>query len=385
MKKSINHLYLIVLLAILSAIAPVSIATYLPAMPSMAIHFDSNIDKIELSLSIFLIGFAIGQIFGGIVSDRMGRKKSSLMGLFGFALFSFIIIFSHSVYELWFYRFCEAFFGGFIVVNGTATVRDIFKGKEAAKVFSLLGTVRSLAPLFSPAIGAAIIHFYSWKAIFIFLTLYALSVAFFIIKDFEETFTYTKRSIIESYTSVFTHLKAMLMIFVLALSFSGMFSLVSKASFIYIQYYKLSTDAFPFYYGLNYVGLMLMAGLNVKFLRYFSQVNIVKTAILIQIIAGILFALNHANMSLPLAMLFIGIFISMNGLIYGNCTALILENFSTNAGVASSVAGVIQFGLASFISSLVVLFHGQTLLPIGIGMFLIATAALIMLHFYIKK
>jgi len=369
LKKSINHLYLIALLAILSAIAPVSIATYIPAMPSMAIHFKSNIDKIELSLSIFLIGFSIGQIFGGILSDRMGRKKSSLIGLFGFALFSFIIIFSQSVYELWIFRFCEAFFGGLIVVNGTATVRDIFKGKEAAKVFSLIGTVRSLAPLLSPAIGASIIHFYSWKAIFIFLTLYALGVAFFIMKDFEETYTYTKRSVIESYKIVLMHKKAMLMVAVLALGFSGMFSLVAKASFIYIQYFKLSTDAFPLYYGLNFIGLMLMAGLNVKLLHYFSQVSIVKTAIFVQICAGLLFALNNASMSLPLAMVLLGAFISMNGLIYGNCTALVLENFSKNAGVASSITGVIQFGSASLISSLIVLFHGETLLPIGIGMF----------------
>lgn len=96
----------------------------------------------------------------------------------GFAFFSFIIIFSTHIIELWIYRFIEAFFGGLIVVNASAAVRDLFHGTQAAKVFSLIGTVRSLAPLLAPAVGSLIIHFFEWEAIFVFLTLYALVVTF---------------------------------------------------------------------------------------------------------------------------------------------------------------------------------------------------------------
>lgn len=193
MRKSTNHIYLIILLSVLSSVAPMGVDTYLPSIPDIAKSFDVSIHKIELSLSIFLIGFSIGQVFGGPISDKYGRKKSSVFGLLGYALFSFIIIFSTNIYELWVYRFFEAFFGGIVVVNAAAAVRDRFHGAEAAKVFSLIGMVRSLAPLIAPAIGAFIIHFYSWKAIFIFLTLYALVVAFFIYRDLEESFTYSKQ------------------------------------------------------------------------------------------------------------------------------------------------------------------------------------------------
>ena len=185
MKKPINHIYLIILLSILSAVAPVAVDTYIPSIPTMASDFNVGIEQVELTLPIFLIGFAIGQIFGGTLSDTMGRRKSSLIGLLGFTFFSFIIIFSTHIYELWAYRFIEAFFGGLIVVNASASVRDLFHGKQAAKVFSLIGTVRGVAPLLAPAIGAFIIHFYSWEAIFIFLTLYSLSFTFFIYKYFK--------------------------------------------------------------------------------------------------------------------------------------------------------------------------------------------------------
>ena len=172
MKKAINHKLLIVVLAALSSVAPISIDTYIPSIPLVAEHFGVGIDKVEMTLTLFLLGFALGPI-----SDRIGRRKTSLMGLIGFSLFSFLIIFSASIYELWILRIIEAFFGGLIVVNANAMVRDMFKGKEAAKIFTLIGTIGMVAPLIAPAIGSFIIHFLSWKIIFLFLGIYALFVA----------------------------------------------------------------------------------------------------------------------------------------------------------------------------------------------------------------
>lgn len=382
MRKSINQSYLLILLSILSAIAPISIATYLPAMPSMAKYYNLPISDIELSLSIFMFGFSLGQLFGGPLSDIKGRKYCSLLGLFGFAFFSFLIIFSSTVYELWFYRFFEAFFGGLIVVNATAIVRDLYNGADAAKFFSLLGSVRSIVPMISPVIGAFILFFASWKAIFIFLTVYSVFIAFLIIKNFEETYTYTKRNIMESYKSVLTHKKAMMMMFVLALGFSSMFSIVTKSSFIYMEYFNVSVNIFSICYGINFVLLMIFATLNVKFLKYFTQLNIIKTAVSMQIIFAALFSILYKDINLYFTITLIGFYIAMNGLIYGNATALVLENFPKNAGVASALIGVIQFGMASIISSIIVSFHGETLLPVGIGMLVISLISILILKKY---
>lgn len=382
MKSSINQVYLLILLAILSAIAPISIATYLPSMPTMAKHFNVNISDIEFSLSIFMLGFAIGQLFGGILSDRKGRKLSALIGLFGFAFFSFLIIFSTSIYELWIYRFLEAFFGGLIVVNATAIVKDLFSGKEAAKFFSLLGSVRSIVPMVAPAIGSFILFFASWQGIFIFLTIYALILAFLVIKDLEETFTYEKKNIIESYKSVLIHKKALIMIFVLALGFSSMFSIITKSSFIYMEYFHVSIKLFPLYYALNIAAVMFFALLNIKFLKFFTQEKLLKIAVGTQVIFAGLFLLFYKDITIYSAVLLLGVYIGMNGLIYGNATALVLENFPNNAGAASALIGVFQFGLASLISSIIVSFHGESLLSVGVGMLAISFISFMILRKY---
>lgn len=382
MQKNINTSYLLILLSVLSAIAPISIATYLPAMPSMAEYYNLPISYIELSLSIFMFGFSLGQLFGGPISDRKGRKFCSLLGLFGFSFFSFLIIFSSTVYELWIYRFLEAFFAGFIVINATAIIRDLYSGNEAAKYFSLLGSIRSIVPMVAPMIGALILFFAPWKGIFAFLTIYSLFLAFLIIKDLKETYTYTKRNIIESYISVLSHKKAMMMMFVLALGFSSMFSIITKLSFIYMEHFHVGVNLFSVYYGLNFVLLMTLATLNTKFIKYFSQLNILKTAVSVQILFAVIFTFFYEDLTLYSTIIILGIYIAMNGLIYGNATSLVLENFSKNAGVASALIGVIQFGMASIISSVIVSFHGQTLLPIGIGMLMISLTSILILKKY---
>ena len=382
MRKSINHLYLIILISILSSVAPMGIDTYLPSIPEIAKYFDVNIHKVELSLSIFLIGFAIGQIFGGPISDRYGRRVGSIVGLLGYALFSFLIIFSSSIYELWIYRFLEAFFGGITVVNATAAVRDRFSGQEAAKVFSLIGMVRSLAPLLAPVFGAAIIHFFPWEGIFVFLTIYALIVAFFIYKDLPESFTYTKQNIIESYKLVLTHKKAMKAMLVLAISFGAFFIIIAKTSYIYIEYFGIKTDYFPLFFGINFIILIAMINVNVKLLKTYEAKNIAKYATLIQFCVGIIFLLIHKDMNLILTVIIIASYMSMMAFIFGNCMSLAIEHFSKNAGVASGVIGVLQFGLGALISSVALNFDNNGFFVIAFSITFLSIISFLIMRSY---
>lgn len=382
MRKSINHLYLIILISILSSVAPMGVDTYLPSIPEIAKYFDVNIHKVELSLSIFLIGFAIGQIFGGPISDRYGRRVGSIVGLLGYALFSFLIIFSSSIYELWIYRFLEAFFGGITVVNATAAVRDRFSGQEAAKVFSLIGMVRSLAPLLAPVFGAAIIHFFPWEGIFVFLTIYALIVAFFIYKDLPESFTYTKQNIIESYKLVLTHKKAMKAMLVLAISFGAFFIIIAKTSYIYIEYFGIKTDYFPLFFGINFIILIAMIKVNVNLLKTYEAKNIAKYATLIQFCVGIIFLLIHKDMNLILTVIIIASYMSMMAFIFGNCMSLAIEHFSKNAGVASGVIGVLQFGLGAIISSVALNFDNNGFFVIAFSITFLSIISFLIIRSY---
>ncbi len=382
MKKAINHIYLIILLSILSSVAPIATDTYIPSIPDIADAFQVSIEKIELTLSIFLIGFSVGQVFGGPMSDRIGRRKSSIIGLLGFACFSFMIVFSTNIYELWIFRFFEAFFGGLVVVNAMAVVRDKFHGQEAAKVFSLIGTIRSIAPLIAPAIGSFIIHFFSWEAVFIFLTFYALFIAFLVYKDLDESYTYVKQSIYQSYKTVLTHKTAMKAMLTLALGFSGFFIFIAKSSFIFIEHYGISTDYFPFFFGFNFVILISMIRVNIWFLKKYSALGIIKTSVLVQVFMGILWIVTYENQNIIITMLLMAGYMSMMAFVFGNCMALALEHFQKNAGVASGVVGVLQFGLGAIISSIALMFHSSSFLPIGISITSISIIAFLIIRTY---
>jgi len=372
MRKAINHIYLIVLLSVLSSVAPMGVNTYLPSIPEIAKYFDVNIHKVELSLAIFLIGFSVGQIFGGPISDRYGRRFGSIGGLLGYAFFSFLIIFSSNIYELWIYRFLEAFFGGITVVNAAAAVRDKFKGQEAAKVFSLIGMIRSLTPLLAPFIGSLIIHFYIWEGIFIFLTIYALITAFFVYKDLPESFTYVKQGIFESYKIVLTHKMAMKAMLVLSLSFGGFFIIISKTSFIYTEYFNISADYFPLFFGINSIILIPMIKVNTNLLKQYSALNIIKISILIQVVLGVIFILIHKDINLISTILIITLYIGMLAFIFGNCMSLSIECFPNNAGVAAGVIGVLQYGLGALVSSIALNFHDDGFLVISVSITLIS-------------
>lgn len=344
-------------------------------MPTIASYFDVQINQIELSLTIFLLGFATGQFFGGPISDSIGRKKTSIIGLIGFCISSYWIVFCSSVYELWTLRLIEAFFGGMIVVNANATVRDMFEGKEAARIFTLIGTVGMLAPLLAPAIGSFLIHFFSWKSIFLFLGTYALLVLVMVYFNLKESYTYVKQNIFESYKSVLTHKKARPLIVIFPIIFSGLFIFISKSAFVYIEYFGVSTDWFPLCFGADVIFVMIMARINLKLIKKYEIISIIRFALFIQFLLsiGLLIALIHPTLIVMFILL--TAYISILGLVFGNLTALILENFSKNAATATAVIGVLNFSIGALATTVLAMFHDGTLTSVSVGIFITSILA----------
>lgn len=385
MRKYENHLFLVLLLALLSSVPPLATDTYIPAIPNIAKYFAVHIEEIELTISIFLLGFSLGQLCGGLFSDRVGRRKSSLVGLLGFSVFSFLLVFSHSVYELWIYRFFQAFFGGIAFINAFAVVRDKFHAKEAAKVLSLLGSIGGIAPLIAPIIGASFVHFFHWNSIFIFLGVYSF-IAFCLIYFYlEETHKKSSMSMFSSFKDVITNKEALKYMVLLGVSFSGFFVFIAKASFIYIEYFKIPQDYFPLFFGINFIFMILMVKVNMLLLKQHSILFIVKTAFLVQIVDGAIFIGICEYINLWMAMIVIGVYMASMSFVLGNLMALALEFFPNNAGTATSVLGVIQFGLASVLSSLVLFVHSTNLYPIAISVTLISTIVFLFVIFGLKN
>jgi len=169
---------------------------------------------------------------------------------------------------------------------------------------------------------------------------------------------------------------------ILSLSFSGFFIFISKSSFIFIEYFKISTDYFPLFFGFNFVLLIFMTRVNIVLLKRFTTVYLIQVAIIIQILCGLLFIATYNELNIYMMMFIMGGYMSMMAFIFGNGLTLALEYFPKNAGVASSIAGVIQFGLGALISSLALSFTHETFLPMALSVTFVSILSFLLIRNY---
>lgn len=380
MKKLDNHISLILLLAVLSSVTPLAIDAYLPSMPDIAYDLDVKINKIELTVSIFLIFFALGQLLGGILSDRLGRRATALIGLLGFSISSFILFAVNSLEGLYFFRATQAFFGAIATVNGAAVVRDLFHGKEAAKIFSAIASVMMIAPMLAPALGSIIISFFTWHYIFLFLGIYSLIVAVLIYLKLPVTGVKTDTKIKEAYKKVLTHKKAISYILAVSFGFSGMFIFIEKSSFIYMEYFALSKDIFPFLFGANVLTMIILTKLNMRLVQTIEPKKVLKFGVSLQFVAALFLIAISFNASIYLVFFGIVVYVGSLGLIFGNAIALALEYFKKDSGVANSVIGVTEFTIGGVIGFLASLIHSDSLTPVFLMMAFTAFCSLLSLR-----
>ena len=164
------------LLAMLVAIMPFSIDTYLPAMTDVAHSLNSSVHLVEKSLSTYLLGAAMGQLIGGSLSDLKGRKPICLIGLAIFIVSTIIITQVTQVEWLIGMRMVQGLGAGMATVIVPAMVRDRYTGVQAAQMFATIGIIIMIAPSIAPMFGAVIHGLLGWQAIFGFLLLYGVAL-----------------------------------------------------------------------------------------------------------------------------------------------------------------------------------------------------------------
>ncbi len=169
---------LIVILALMSSIAPLSTDMYLPALSHVEQSFQTNSFLTQLSIASFFIAFALGQLIYGPLSDIFGRKIPALVGIFFFIVSSLFCVIIDDIYAFIALRFFEALGGCAGVVIARAIVNDLFEIKEAAGIFALMMVFSSLAPMLSPTFGGFLLEYFSWHSIF--ATLFALGILLFL-------------------------------------------------------------------------------------------------------------------------------------------------------------------------------------------------------------
>ncbi|MGP9808284.1 multidrug effflux MFS transporter [Halomonas sp. AOP12-C2-37] len=363
------------LVAANTALAPFAIDAYLPAIGIIADSIDASIHRTELSISVFLFGFALGQLCFGPLSDRMGRKPVLLGGLVVFMLASLAITTVDSLSTLLFWRFIQALGGGACVVNSAAIVRDCFSGREAAKVMSTMAMIMMLAPLVAPAVGSLLLHIAGWWLIFVFLAVYAGFLLWLLGTRLPETRdmslpTASPRQVIRNYASVLKHREGMGYICAVASSFAGLFAFVTASPFLYLDYFGLSPVTYPLVFGVNVLVIALSNRVNIHLLRKRSPQQNLRLGLLVQLVAALglvlVTALNIASLFVvvPLIMLFTG----MIGLITPNAISALLDHFGHISATATALLGGIQFTCGALAGVMVGLFEVEHLWPMVLTM-----------------
>ncbi|MEQ5817978.1 Bcr/CflA family multidrug efflux MFS transporter [Halomonas sp. SCS19] len=376
---SLNARRVALLVAANTALAPFAIDAYLPAMPALAESVGASVHHTELSLSVFMVGFAVGQLTCGPLSDRIGRKPVLLAGQILFLIASLVIVSVDSLTELLVWRFVQALGGGACVVNSAAIVRDCFSGREAAKVMSTMAMILMLAPLVAPMVGSLLLYLADWWLIFVFLAVYAAFLMWLLGAFLPETRpagapVASPRQVLRNYASVLTDRQAMGYILAVAASFAGIFAFVTSSPFLYMQHYGLSPAAYPFVFGANVVVMALSNRVNIRLLRRRTPQQNLRLGLAIQLVAasGLLVVVATGTDSLftvvPLVIAFLGVV----GLISPNAISSLLERFSHMSATATALLGSIQFSSAALSGALVTAFEIDSAWPMVIAMVTVA-------------
>ncbi|RKQ96402.1 DHA1 family bicyclomycin/chloramphenicol resistance-like MFS transporter [Kushneria sinocarnis] len=373
--SSIGARRLALLVAANTALAPFAIDAYLPALPRIAEHVGSNVHLAELSLSVFLLGIALGQLIFGPLSDRVGRWPILVGGIGVFVLSSVAITAVQDIHALWALRFVQALGGGACVVNSPAIVRDCFSGREAARVLSTMVMILMLAPLAAPTLGSFLLHLFDWWAIFVFLALYGCLLLLLILRFLPETRRVESkpaglRQVLRNYRTVLTHREALGYIAAVAFSFAGMFSFITNSPYVYMGYYGVSSTIYPLLFGANIIIMASSNRINIRLLARYSPRQLLRAGLAIQLCAGLtLVAVIAAGLdAIPVVVTLIVLFVGVNGLITPNAVSSMLDHFPGMSATANAVLGSLQFTAGGVAGAVVSGLQIASVWPMVIGM-----------------
>ena len=365
---------LALILGSLTGMGPLAIDTYLPALPTIAREFGTGMADVQISLSIYFIGIALGQALYGPLSDRLGRKPALYAGLLMFIAGSLGCALSPGVGALSAFRFLQALGGCAPLVVPRAVVRDIFDARESVRMLSVLMLVFGLAPVLSPLLGGQLLVYFGWRSIFWVHASIGAVLLFAVIVFLGESLPAERRvrhpiaAIAATYRSLLHDRSYMGYVLSGAGVFAGLLAYISGSAFVFIELFHVSPERFGIYFGANAIGIITASQINRALARRHDARRILGIALSISLVSGVLLIVNaytglggFAGILLPLFF-----FISMHGFVSPNSTALAMAPHGRVAGTASALMGTVQFVLGATAGSLIGAFSNGTAMPFAV-------------------
>jgi len=374
------------LLAGLSAVGPLTTDMYLPSLPDIARHLDASTAQVQLTISAYLIGFAVGQIVYGPISDRHGRKPVLLGAIAIYCAASLACALSPSIEMLIAARFAQALGGCGGIVLARAIVRDLYSGSRAGRELSVIGAVMALAPVLAPVGGGALQTGFGWHSVFFVLAGAGVAGASVVWLLLPETLAQraaepvSLSSMAKSYNIVARNPAYLAYLGLAATSYAGLFAWISGASFVLQGLYGLSPFAFGFAFAFGSVGYMTGSTLSARLTHRFGLDGIlglggcaVALGGLAMVAAVALGLTSATSLVLPVAIYLAGL-----GMVLPQSIAGAMTPFPERAGAASSLLGFVQQSVAALSGAMVGLLLGHSAWPLAAGVAFAGCATLLL-------
>ncbi|MEU5434799.1 multidrug effflux MFS transporter [Streptomyces sp. NPDC020719] len=372
----------------LTALPPLSMDMYLPALPEVTGALHAPAATVQLTLTACLAGMALGQLVVGPMSDKWGRRRPLLIGMVVYVLATAVCAFAPDAGLLIAFRLLQGLAGAAGIVIARAVVRDLYDGVEMARFFSTLMLISGAAPVVAPLIGGQVLRLTDWRGVFVVLTVVGLLLTLFVGKFLGETLPPERRhegGVGEALRTMGGLLRDRVFTgYMLAggLAFAALFAYISASPFVIQEIYGASPQTFSLLFGLNSVGLVAAGQINGKLLvGRVSLDKVLGCALSVVVLAALaLLVMTSGVFGRPgLAPVAAGLFVLMSamGMATPNTTAQALMRTPHAAGSASALLGTSSFLIGAVASPLVGIAGEATAVPMAVVQLASGVAALL--------
>lgn len=375
------------LLGGLTAFGPLSIDMYLPALPTMTGDLSTTDATLQLTLTTFVVGLAIGQLVVGPLADTFGRRVPLLTGIAIYVGGSVAAALSPSVELLIGARFVQALGAAAGIVIARATVRDLFSGTAMTKFFSMLMLVTGCAPILAPILGGQVLNWTSWRGVFWVLTAFGALLLVVIAFMLPEPLPRHRRSaagigsVARTYAALLRERSFLGYALTAGLIFAALFAYISGSSFVLQGVYGLSAQEYSFVFGAGGIGIVVMGQVNARLVGRFSERALLMTGATVAALGSFcMVAATALDLGMIALLVPLGFVVSCVGLIMPNSMSLALANHQNTAGSAAALLGVLQFVIGGISAPLVSLGGKDTAVPMTVTMAGFALLALLAFH-----
>jgi DHA1 family bicyclomycin/chloramphenicol resistance-like MFS transporter len=360
----------------MTAFAPLITDMYLPALPALTDYFSTSTSMVQLTITTSMLGIAVGQLFFGSISDKLGRRRPLFASFFLYLLATVGCLLSPNIYILIGCRLLQGLGAAGSIVIARSIASDWFSGKELLNFFALMAAVQGIAPIAAPVAGGVLLLFTDWKGIFLFLGLLGLltlCLSFYL----KESLPADKRAKGSVYVSfklfipVFGNRPLMLYIALLSFSTAVMFAYIASSPFIFQEHYGVSPIAYSIIFAVNAVSLMIGNLLSARLKRVLNYA--VAGMLVFSLFTGISLLLD-----LPIVVLCLTLFLTLlcTGAIFPVSTNLALDLEKKYKGTASAVLGASTFligGIVMPLAGIGNILHSTSYVMIGCAVLAVIT------------